>query len=460
MRFAKMIRWNSLSLKLLLAFVAGSLLSIALVVTTAFLALNYHVLARMDLANAVEGLSGKVIFDGNGMPLGFDSSIDDLAWLYEGPQRETAYRILDDSGTAIVLSSAGEHFWPADTETPRLIKETFEFTNNALTIYAATEPFQHDGRTWYLQFAASARFMELLHQRIALPLVLSGITVFSLVLFVAFGACAYITLRYTLKPLRDVSDSAAAISPRSIHARLDSKTVPSEITPLVESFNRALERLEQGYRLQKEFMGNAAHELKTPLALIRAQIELEDGSAGSRRALLGDVEYMSRQVQQLLLLAEVSEAGNYQFQTVDVHDVADQAVQYLQRMAQAADVRLLLSAASPDIIWHADRGALFTLLKNLLENAIQHAPANTVVQLDIQPDGITVRDMGPGVDPAQLPRLFERFWRGEGRRDLGAGLGLAICHEIAMAHGWQLAAEPANPGLLFRLSNRPQDSNA
>ena len=79
--------------------------------------------------------------------------------------------------------------------------------------------------------------------------------------------------------------------------------------------------------------------------------------------------------------------------------------------------------------------------------------AQTVVQVEVLRDGLTVRDWGPGVDGAQLPLLFERFWRGAHRRDHGAGLGLAICQEIAQAHGWQLSAERAEPGLRFRLSH-------
>ncbi|MGL6251345.1 MAG: sensor histidine kinase, partial [Billgrantia desiderata] len=281
-----------------------------------------------------------------------------------------------------------------------------------------------------------------------------GITVFGIVFFMAFGLCAFITLRYTLKPLRDVSETAAAISPRSLNARLRTAAVPAEIAPLVDSFNRALERLERGYRVQQEFLGNAAHELKTPLALIRAQIELREDGKNDSDSLLSDVEYMTRQVQQLLLLAEASEANNYHFTTVRMQEVAQDAASYLQRMAEIADVHLAVRAVG-DVKWRADRAACFTLLKNLLENAIQHAPAQTSVSVEIQGDTVTVRDRGPGVDAEQLPLLFERFWRAAHRRDHGAGLGLAICQEIAMTHGWQLTAEPAEPGLRFRLLNRP-----
>lgn len=452
MRFAWMKPLNSLRLKVLLAYVVGVVLSITLLVVAAVICLQSNILAQMDLADAAEELAEKVRFDPNGQPLGFDSTVDDLAWLYEGPQRETAYRVLDDTGNVVLVSTAGAEFWPPDREPMPPVRGTFELEHQGMVIFGATEPLQHGGRTWYLQFAATARFMDVLHS-VALPLVVHGITLFSLVLFFTFGLCTYIVLRYTLKPLRDVSESAAAISPRSLHARLKTAGVPSEIAPLVDSFNRVLERVEQGYRVQQEFLGNAAHELKTPLALIRAQIELREDRGNDRDALLSDVEYMTRQVQQLLLLAEASEAHNYRFAVFRPGETAHEAASYLQRMAESAQVHLAVATAGDGVSWTGDRGAFFTLLKNLIENAIQHAPAGSSISIDIRHDEVTVRDLGPGVDAAQLPLLFERFWRAAHRRDRGAGLGLAICREIALAHGWQLAAEQAQPGLRFRVSN-------
>ncbi len=449
----KTLPLNSLSLKILLAYVAGMALSMALLVIAAVVVLQTNLLARMDLVNAVEALKDNVAFDRNDSPIGFDSRLDDRAWLYEGPQRETAYRILDDAGNVAVSSSASEAFWPPGDDLLRMTSRHFTFEHEGNTFYGATQPLQHEGRRWFLQFAASARFMSIL-DKVALPRMIVGITVFGIVFFMAFGLCAFITLRYTLKPLRDVSETAAAISPRSLNARLRTAAVPAEIAPLVDSFNRALERLERGYRVQQEFLGNAAHELKTPLALIRAQIELREDGKKNNDSLLSDVEYMTRQVQQLLLLAEASEANNYHFTTVRMQEVAQDAASYVQRMAEIAYVPEAGRAVG-DVKWRADRAACFTLLKNLLENAIQHAPAQTSVSVEIQGDTVTVRDRGPGVDAEQLPLLFERFWRAAHRRDHGAGLGLAICQEIAMTHGWQLTAEPAEPGLRFRLLNRP-----
>jgi two-component system sensor histidine kinase QseC len=100
----------------------------------------------------------------------------------------------------------------------------------------------------------------------------------------------------------------------------------------------------------------------------------------------------------------------------------------------------------------ADRGALFILLKNLLENAIQHSPVGGAVTVTIDSDHFSIRDEGPGVANDDLPNLFKRFWRGPMRRDEGAGLGLSICAEIAAAHNWGLAARSNGRGAEFILS--------
>lgn len=461
MRFAKTMkqRLNSLGFKLLLAYLAGMALSMLLLFAAVGVVWHSGLLARLDLAELAEEMSKRIRFDAAGLPAGLQREEDDdddeedgLAWVFDALQHETAYRVLDSGGQAMLLSPAGPQFWSAAANVRPQQQGLFDFVDaNGITMHVATERLERQGRVWYVQTAASTRLMELMH-RVALPLVAMGMLAFGLVLLAAFGLCAFVTLRYTLRPLRVVSESAAAISPRSLHARLATGSVPMEIGPLVESFNRVLERVEQGYRVQQEFLANAAHELKTPLALIRAQIELEPGEGGSRDALLSDVAYMSRQVQQLLLLAEASEAHNYQFGETRVGDVAQEAVVYLQRRAEGAGVHLAVSAADADVRWTADHGALFTLLKNLLENAIEHAPAGSTVDVEITGRSIAVRDQGPGVDAEQLPLLFERFWRGPHRRDLGAGLGLAICQEIALAHGWSLTAEPATPGLRLCLA--------
>ena len=451
MRFVKPAVPNSLSLRVLLAYVVGVILSILLMVgvTLALTTFRSDLLVQADMAEYARELVGAVRFDHNGVPNGFAASEDEDQWIYESLKDETAYRVLDASGRTLLVSAAGAGFW-SPAESLRLTPGSFNFERGGVRMHSVVEAFEHGGRTWYLQFAVSTRMIGFIHEEFSLPFIGAGVLVFSLLLLVVFGICAYVTLGFTLEPLRKLSESATSISPRALHARLRTEAVPTEIAPLVHSFNRALDRLEHGYRAQREFLATAAHELKTPLALVRAQVELRE--AGEYRdRLLGDVEHMARQVQQLLLLSEASEVQNYDFTATDVQQVSRDVVAYLQRMAEAAQVHVKLAATS-DARWQADRGALFTLLKNLLENAIQHAPRGTEVRVDVDAEGLTVRDSGPGVEPQHLAQMFSRFWRGADRRDQGAGLGLAICREIALAHGWVLSAHSTGPGLLLRLS--------
>jgi signal transduction histidine kinase len=215
----------------------------------------------------------------------------------------------------------------------------------------------------------------------------------------------------------------------------------------VSAFNQALDRLQSGFRTQQEFLASAAHELKTPLALMRAQLELGPRDERGRLQLLQDVDHMSRQVQQLLMLAEVSEPRNYRMSPLDPRPAVEEVFNFMTRVAENHSVLLGLRVDADVRCWHADRSALFTLLKNLLENAIQHSPPGGIVALTVHRSGLAVKDQGPGVSAEQLPRIFERFWRGPERRDNGAGLGLTICQEIALAHGWRLQARCPAKGL-------------
>jgi len=454
LRSVKTIRLSSLGLTVLTAYVVGALLSIALAVVAAVWVVQNDVLADLELMERAGNLTNEIRFDADGTPLGLDATAADLDWLYESLPHETAWRLLDAQGNVALVSKAGEAFWPPPGSRVRLERETFVFRRNGMALHGATEPFEHQGRQWFVQFATSERLMKLIQQKFALPYLGTGIGIFSAVLIVAFGLCAYITLRYALKPLRDISEAAAAISPSSLHARLTTEGVPTEVSPLVDSFNRALERLEQGYRVQQEFLATAAHELKTPLALIRGQIEL-GVSEESRATLLQDVSRMGRQVQQLLHLAEASEPQNYEFASVDTEGLVFDVMRFIERLATQQGVKLQVVVEPGATLVRADRGALFTLLKNLLENAIQHSRAGSVVQLRAESNLISVQDEGAGVSPEDLPKLFTRFWRSADRRDLGAGLGLSICREIATVHGWDLRARRGAPGMIFDLSINP-----
>ncbi|MBJ2067418.1 two-component sensor histidine kinase [Serratia odorifera] len=445
MRLEKTLWINSLSLRILLTLVGGILLSIGFLLL--FGAIVKDRLPGMNLSERTLHLAQKLEYDGSGNPVGFSGDAEHPHWLYDSLSEETAFRVMDARGK-VVLMSPGVRNWPHLASIAELQRRRFEFTTHGVFYDGATEPFEHHGKTWFMQLTVSSRIVSFLHQEFALPFIRLGIMVFSVVLLFVFTLCAYVSLKYALRPLRQASRAAAAITPQSLSDRVPTQCVAAEIVPLIGSFNHALERLENGYRVQQDFLAKAAHELKTPLTLIRAEVETMEGDLVPREPLLMHVAHLARHVQQILLLAEASEPLSYRFQPVDACEVARNVLFFLQKIAEDAKVKLIASDMHEKIIWQADRGALFTLLKNLIENAIQHAPAATEIAIDINADSISVRDWGPGVEPEQLSVMFSRFWRGEHRRDVGAGLGLAICREIALAHEWSLSARNSHPGLM------------
>ncbi len=465
MHSVKKIRMNSLSVNVLVAYVIGAVLSILLIVIIAITIVvsRGDLLSGIDLANTAREMADDLRFDAKGVPIGFEVDHFDIEdnfdreKFFDSLKQEAAYRVLDATGRVVLSSVTSVVIWPEAGPAGSLERGRFEFEHAGVAMRGATESVVRNGSVWYVQFAVSKRFWQRMYGAFALPFAAIGIISFSLVLLFVFGPIVYVVLRYALKPLRLASDSAAAISPRSLNARLQTRAVPREIAPLVESFNRVLDRLELGYRNQQEFLAMAAHELKTPLALIRRQIEQLAPSA-QRLMLLQDLGHMSRQVQQLLRLAEASETQNYRPTLVEMHEVMYEVADFLQRLADTAQVRLEFPERTVDLCWQADRGATFTLLKNLLENAIQHAPAGTRVYLEVSDGHLSVRDWGPSVTQDELPMIFTRFWRGEHRRDHGAGLGLAICQEIAQAHGWTLSAQQASPGLRVVVSRPAADA--
>jgi signal transduction histidine kinase len=359
--------------------------------------------------------------------------------------QEVALRILDERGDVAYPKDPDARALTPDGSPfePRL--EAFALTRAGVAQHAATAPLDHGGKRWYVQLAISDRLVLQMRRSVGFPALTRGVAATCALFLVIFLITTHVTLRMALAPLRAASEAARRIAPRTLDARLDVAAQPSEIRPLIEAFNQALDRLEHGYRTQQEFLASAAHELKTPLALIRAQIELGSGSA-HRDAVLRDVDLMGRQVQQLLLLAEVSEPQSFRIEPGDPRPVVREVFEFIARVAERQGVYLANRIAADIKHWHADRGALFTLLKNLLENAIQHSPAGGIVTLDVTATGFSVVDQGPGVSADDLPHIFERFWRGRSRRHDGAGLGLAICKEITTAHGWDLTARCPGKG--------------
>ncbi len=396
---------------------------------------NTDLTIQRELHANARQIGDGLVLDALGRPLTV-SLPSRLQAAYEVLKQDSIYRVLDRGGRVLLASDQdGVAFaLPRRAFDPGLRDFVLQQAGQAL--HVTTMPLDLRGGHYFVQVARSERFhLAMLDndgrkaQSVAIKAFAVAMSVFSIVVGVTFYR--------TLKPLRRASEAAARIDPGNLTARLPTEGMPPELAPLILAFNQALQRLQDGYRVQQEFLATAAHELKTPLALMRGQIEL-DGVL-DRKTLLADIDHMGRQVHQLLHLAEVSERQNYVFETVDPRLVAEDVLAHIARLAERRGVSMVLLATSQPLAIAADRGALFVLLRNLLENAILHTPAGGEVGLELDPAWLRVRDSGPGIAPGEHAMLFKRFWRGAASQGEGAGLGLAICHEIAQVHGWSIA---------------------
>lgn len=253
MRLVRRLHRNSISVKMQLAYVAGMILSVSLIALVVLAALRFqsNILSENDINDFSAELAENLHFNAEGIPVRVAD--EEYLWLFESLYNEIAFRVLDQNGQVVLASQAAPQFW-AGAELLPLKAGPFEFQQNGIMMDAANGVRVHNGKTWFFQVAVSRRFMFFAHDTFALRFIENGLILLSLVLFFVFGGCVHFALGYTLRPLHKVSQEAALISPRSLQARLNDENVPTEIAPLVKSFNTALERLEQGYRLQQEFL--------------------------------------------------------------------------------------------------------------------------------------------------------------------------------------------------------------
>jgi signal transduction histidine kinase len=259
-------------------------------------------------------------------------------------------------------------------------------------------------------------------------------------LLVAAVSVVVLTVQSSLRSLRAVSDQASKLSLNRLGERLHAEDLPRELVPLVQAVNTSLDRLEADYRVQRDFTANAAHELRTPLATLRARLESRL-SAQELGDVAFEIEQLARLVEQLLCLARLDSQEQFQCAAFDAHTVA---LEVARELAPAAlDSGHYVTAATPGASVPTSGNATLTRLvfRNLIENAIQYTPAGTSITLSADAHSVIIADDGPGIDPDAAASLFERFRRGPDAPGFGAGLGLAIAKCIMERQGGRLSLD-------------------
>lgn len=245
-------------------------------------------------------------------------------------------------------------------------------------------------------------------------------------------AIAMATVQRGLAPLRRASVAAARVEPAHPGVRLPEDGLPGEVAPLVSAVNQALARLEAALLAQRRFVGDAAHTLRTPLAVLTARLDaLPDAPETS--ALRRDADRMTRLIDQMLQMARLDGTPLDVTRPVDLHAVAVEAISALAPLAMQRRIELAL--VEQPVRATGDHAALVIALTNLIENALNHAPPASLIEVAIEPPArLSVLDRGPGVPEAERELIFERFGRGRAAQASGPGLGLAIVAGIAAAH--------------------------
>jgi two-component system sensor histidine kinase TctE len=289
-------------------------------------------------------------------------------------------------------------------------------------------------------------------------------------------ALVWFALARGLSPLAQLQERIRARRPDDL-SPIDSRQVPEEISPLVRSLNEMLGRLAQTIEMQKRFIADAAHQMKTPLAGMRMQSELAlrqldpDEIHRSLEQLAKSSESATRLVNQLLALARAENQphAGAAFEQVDLAVLARATVKDWVQASFAHHIDLGFEQPDYPIEIAGNPLMLRELLSNLIDNALRYTPAGgsvTVrVRLEREQAIVEVEDTGPGIAPAERERVFERFYRILGSGAPGSGLGLAIVREIAQQHGAEVdvfnnprSTLKKSAGSLFRLTFPPPDT--
>jgi len=388
--------------------------------------------------------------------LGARLSVTRAGWHMDLPQQaEQVLRSDDSDAVFFAVRDAEGKLLAGDDDFPQAAaqsRRTFDATMRQEPVRAVVLRIERDGQQAYVGVAKTLRQRSQIRNA----------TVRALVLLEALFTLASVGLIWFsvgsgLQPLNRMrtdlnargADDLSPISPAEI---------PDELGPVVAAFNSLLSKVSEGARAQQDFLANVAHQLRTPLAGLRTQLDwlaariapAQDAEAAhSLGLMLSSAERMIRQTNQLLALAraEPSHFEKTRLEPLLLNQLVEEAIQQFVEQASLKQIDLGFDLAPTTVM--GDRFLLRDLIDNLIDNALRYTPAFGTVTVTCHAAGsgglLSVEDSGPGIPPAKREAVFSRFVRLDDKTT-GSGLGLAIVRDIATAHGARISLDSGAGG--------------
>lgn len=262
--------------------------------------------------------------------------------------------------------------------------------------------------------------------------------------------------RRALRPVAAITETAGEISATDLSRRIDADGPQDELHTLADTIDGMLDRLDRAFQAERTLLEDVSHELRNPIAVIRANVEgvlANDQSTAAERTVAADTVLRST-TRMGLLLEDLLAAARMRSEAfveedVDLARLAEEVVAEHRAMADGRDLRLEVRAASGPTVY-ADPAALARAVGNLVSNAVRLAPAGSTVRVAVGSRAgwawLAVEDEGPGIPASEQERVFERFHRGSEPRGTGSGLGLPIARQIVEGHGGRLTLTSEVPG--------------
>lgn len=414
---------------------------ILIFVLTAFIAYNLAAWFASDsydkeLLSAAHAVAARLSKDQNGIVAELPTAVQ--AILKHNDRDEFFYQVLSTSGVRV----AGDAALPMPINNINTDKPSFRsavFNSQNVRIARIRVPLHQDAsQLVVVQVARTQNARNDLVRCIFLSIVIPQI-----IMGVACAACIKVGVDDSLRPMIELSDQIKKRTQWDLNS-IDSSLSPKEMVPFIEAINSLFVRIDNHIEEQRRFVSNAAHQLRTPVAGLRAHMEYgRRVSKGNDKfsEVLNQLEIGTDRIAELvgglLVLARAAERHIKQFENIELNDISSEVTSELMRQAANKRIELFFQPSLRQSLVVGDKVEIREMLSNIITNAITYSDQGGIVNVTVKagpPPVIYVRDNGPGIPVRERERVFERFYRVLGTKVNGTGLGLAIVLEIARNH--------------------------